>query len=162
MEPGICAWIERKICQWVRRQESRVASRHRHKTKRERDCENYRSSQVSTRRLRRETHLTHCHALLSTSVITWSFVATFHFKAPFGLLESAGFISLTIRTVQRRSGKRYAGFLSRALSKNWRSAWRISQVITEAGVIWIVTSSHAANTGPTLTSASAASLRYFR
>src|ERR1700678_67695 len=158
MEPGICAWVERKICQWVRRQESRVASRHRHKTKRERDCENYRRSHVSTGRLRRETDLIHCHKLLSTSVITRSFGATFYFKAPFGLLES----SLTIRTVQRRSGKRYAGFLSRALSKNWRSDWRISQVITESGVIWIVTSSHAANTGPTLTSASAASLRYFR
>lgn len=70
--------------------------------------------------------------------------------------------TVTICTIHRRSGSRYAGFLSRAPPKNWQSAWRISQAITETGVIWIVTSSHAANTGPTLASASAASLRYLR
>jgi hypothetical protein len=35
-----------------------------------------------------------------------------------------------------------------------------AQAMTEVGVIWIVTSSHDANTGPTRGSASAASLRY--
>ena len=65
-------------------------------------------------------------------------------------------------TSQRCSGNRYAGLPPRAPPKNWRSASRMSQAITEAGAIWIVTSSQAANTGPTLASASAASLRYLR
>ena len=63
-------------------------------------------------------------------------------------------------SVQRSRGNRYVGLLSNALPKTCLSASRISQAITEIGVIWIVTSSHAANTGPTRGSASAASLRY--
>jgi hypothetical protein len=63
-------------------------------------------------------------------------------------------------SVQRSRGNRYVGLLSNALPKTCLSASRISQAMTEVGVIWIVTSSHDANTGPTRGSASAASLRY--
>jgi hypothetical protein len=65
-------------------------------------------------------------------------------------------------SVQRSSGSKYLGLLSNTPPKNWRSACRISQAITDPGMIWIVTSSHAAKTGPTLGSTRAAGLRYLR
>jgi hypothetical protein len=74
-------------------------------------------------------------------------------------LSNLGQILSRVRS-QFCSGNRYAGLLARTPPKNWRSASRMSHAITDCGVIWIVTSSHAANTGPTLASARAASLRY--
>ena len=50
--------------------------------------------------------------------------------------------------LQRCNGNKYAGLLSIVPPKNCRSAWRISQAMTEAGLIRTVTSSHAAKTGP--------------
>src|ERR1035441_3940953 len=42
MEPGIGGGLERKICQRVRRQEFRIATRAHNEARDQRDCENYR------------------------------------------------------------------------------------------------------------------------